>query len=408
MTSPDHEVSPVQSPISKVELVALLAMLTATVAFSIDAMLPALPAIGAEISPVDPNKAQLVIAAFVFGMGFGTLFTGPLSDAYGRLPVATGGAAVYVASAVFAATTQDLEALLIARALQGIGAAGPRIVAVAIVRDLFSGRQMAQIVSFIMIVFTLVPVLAPTMGAIILWNFGWRSIFLSFGVFSLISVMWLLLRQPETLPPSARRPFRTATILQGVREVLQHRQVVIAILVQTLIFAVLFSVLMTSQAIFDVVLGSAETFPFWFGLVAAISASGSLLNATIVVQLGMRTVVKWALIMQLSASSIVLLLLVSGALDGAALFPVTIAWLVSIFYLAGLGIGNMNAIAMEPLGHIAGLASSIISAAATIFSSLIAVPIGQAFNGTLEPLLTGVFLLCALALVLLLEIRDSN
>ena len=182
--------------ISRAELVALLAMLAATIAFSIDAMLPVLPDIAGALTPDDPNRAQLVIAAFVLGMGVGTLLAGPLSDAYGRHAVAVGGALVYTGAALYCVVAPSIEALLAARLAQGLGAAGPRVVALAITRDLFSGRQMARIVSFVMTVFALVPVIAPTMGAAIAWAFGWRAIFLSFAVFSVVSVAWLLLRQP--------------------------------------------------------------------------------------------------------------------------------------------------------------------------------------------------------------------
>ncbi|NNL72836.1 MAG: MFS transporter, partial [Silicimonas sp.] len=184
-----------RSPISRVELIALMGMLTATVAFSIDAMLPALPEIGVALNPAEPQRAQLVIAAFVLGLGVGTLFTGPLSDAFGRRPVAVAGAVIYSAAALYAATADSLDAVLVARAVQGLGAAGPRVVTLAIIRDLFAGRQMARITSYVMMVFTLVPVLAPSLGAGIAWAFGWRAIFLSFAVFSFISITWLLLRQ---------------------------------------------------------------------------------------------------------------------------------------------------------------------------------------------------------------------
>lgn len=391
---------------SQVELVALLAMLTATVAFSIDAMLPALPAIAADVSPDNPNHVQLVIASFVTGLGIGTLFSGPLSDAFGRIPVAVGGAVIYCICAGVAAFTQDLEMLLLARAVQGIGAAGPRIAALAIVRDLFSGRQMARIMSFIMIVFTLVPVLAPTMGAMILWSAGWRAIFISFAVFAFVSIAWLILRLPETLAVQDRRPFSVQKILAGIREVFSLPKVVSAIAVQTLIFSILFATLMSSQPIFDVVLDKGDSFPFWFGLIAAASATGSLLNATIVVRLGMRRVVTGALLGQLGISGLVLLILVLGAPSGTVLFLTVMVWMISVFCLAGLGIGNMNAIAMEPLGHIAGLAASIISAFSTIVSAIIAVPIGQSFDGSLTPLVVGVLALTVLALILLVKMPD--
>ncbi len=399
---------PARSPISRVELVALLAMLSATVAFSIDAMLPALPEIGADLSPADPNRAQLVVAAFVAALGLGTLFAGPLSDALGRRPVAVGGAVVYTLAALYAATSDGLTELLIARAVQGLGAAGPRVVALALVRDLFSGRQMARIVSFVMIVFTLVPVIAPTMGAAIQWVFGWRAIFLSFALFSVISMLWLMIRQPETLPPERRRPFRVGLLVSGVREVLSNRQVVLAICAQTMIFAMLFSALLSAQPVFERVFDKNSSFPAWFGLMAAISASSSLINAMIVVRLGMKTVVKWAIAMQIGVSLGFLGYQLVIGIEAVPAFFVAFLWLTSVFYMAGLGIGNMNAIAMEPMGHIAGMASSVIGASATIASMVFAVPIGLGFNGTMIPLTGGVMVLSLVALGLVLMLKDTG
>ncbi|MEP5761083.1 MAG: MFS transporter, partial [Litoreibacter sp.] len=178
--------TPPTTQLRRGELVALLAMLTSTVALSIDAMLPVLPEIGAAISPDDVNRAPLVIAAFILGMGMGTFFTGPLSDAYGRKPVAAFGALIYILAALFCAFAPNLEAMLIARAVQGLGAAGPRVVLLAMVRDLYKGREMARIVSLVMTIFMLVPILAPSMGAAIAWVFGWRAIFYSFAIFAVI------------------------------------------------------------------------------------------------------------------------------------------------------------------------------------------------------------------------------
>lgn len=395
-------------PISRAELIALLAMLMATIAFAIDAMLPALPAIGAEINPADPQRAQLVIAAFVTGMGVGTLFAGPLSDAFGRRTIAVGGSAIYIAAALYAATASDLTALLFARAAQGLGAAGPRVVTLAIIRDLFSSRQMARISSLVITVFTLVPVFAPTVGAGIAWAFGWRAIFLAFGVFSLIATTWLLTRLPETLAPERRRPFTLAKLAAGIREVFGSRQVVLAIVVQTLMFGILFSALLSTQAVFGGIYSKTESFPLWFGLMAAISATSSLLNATVVVRFGMRSVIKWGLIVQ----STVTLTFLSAQLTlwhGAAPpFAAAFLFMTSLFYLIGFGIGNLNAIALEPMGHMAGMASSVIAATSTVASIFLAAPVGQAFDGTMIPLTLAELVFCVTAFLLVLRIREVD
>ena len=395
-----------KNAISRVELIALLAMLAATVAFSIDAMLPVLPGIADALTPDAPNRAQLVVATFVVGMGVGTLIAGPLSDALGRRPIAVVGAAIYIAGALLAAIAPTLEMMLAARTLQGFGAAGPRIVSLALTRDLFSGRQMARIVSFVMMVFTLVPVIAPTMGAAIAWAFGWRAIFLSFAIFSVISMAWLLIRQPETLPPERRRPFRAHEIWAGATEVARNRQVMLAIAIQTLVFAMLFMVLMSAQQIFDSVFDRADSFPFWFGAIAAVSATASLLNALVVVRLGMRLVVRWALTGLFSVTLVFILTLALFDLPGGLAFGMYVVWQTAVFYMAGLGIGNMNAIAMEPMGHIAGMAASIISATATVCAVILAAPVSLAFDGTPLPAALGVLTGTVLALALVAMLHD--
>ncbi|MEM6386781.1 MAG: multidrug effflux MFS transporter [Pseudomonadota bacterium] len=388
-------------PISQLELVSLLAMLSATVAFSLDAMLPALPQIGEALSPDAPNRAQLVVGSFVLGLGLGTFFTGALSDAYGRRSVAVVGALLYCVAALVAAFSPNLETLLLARFIQGLGAAGPRVTAMAIARDMFSGRRMAQVLSYVIFVFTLTPIFAPTLGYAIALVFGWRGIFASFAVFSFISVAWLLIRLPETLQAENVRPFRAKKLWEGTKEVLGNRRVVLATLVQTLIFGTLFSSLASSQQVFGEVFDKAESFPLWFGLMALLASASNLINARIVLRLGMREVVRRVLLIQGGFTCLYLILQVADAIPEAAAFPLAFIWLTSIFYVAGFGIGNMNALALEPLGHMAGLAASITTAFATIGAGLLTVPIGLAFNGTVLPLTVGIFVLVALALFFL-------
>ncbi|MCA0964409.1 MFS transporter [Salipiger bermudensis] len=384
----------------RVEFIALLAMLFATIAFSIDAMLPALPEIGAELTPEAVNRAQLVVTSFVFGMGIGTFFTGPLSDVFGRKPVLLGGSALYIVASICAAYAETLELLLAARLLQGLGAAGPRVVALAIVRDLYSGREMARIMSFVMMVFTLFPALAPSIGAVIIAATGWRGIFWAFVAFSSIASIWLMVRLSETHPPENRRPFRLTTFRAALAELFGQRVVVISIGVQALIFAMLFSMISTVQQIYDISFGRAETFPLWFGGVAILAASGSVLNAALVMRLGMRFLITAMLSVQVALAGITLALFAFG-LSGTPGFALFLLWQLSVFFQMGLTVGNINAIAMEPVGHIAGLAASVIGAVATVAGVLIAVPNGLMFDGTPVPLAAGIFIEAILALLLM-------
>lgn len=394
MTATSHP--PPARRMAQGEFIALMAMLSATVAFSIDSMLPALPQIGAELSPSDVNRAQLILTAFVLGLGLGTFVTGPMSDAWGRRPVILGGAALYSLGAVLAWAAPSLEWMLAARLLQGLGAAGPRVVAIAMVRDLHAGRDMARITSFIMIVFMIVPAIAPALGAVIITAFGWRSIFLSFLIFSLLTMIWLALRQPETLAPDQRRPLRPALLWQAMVEVLSNPVTRLAILLQTLAFAMLFAMLSTVQPIFDVTYGEGARFPLWFAVIAVFSAGGSALNARLIRGLGIRRMVTTVFALQALVTALLLAALLTGLPRGIE-FALVLAWTTGIFVQAGLTIGNLSALALEPVGHIAGMAASITVALATVGSVIIAAPIGLAFNGTAIPVAIGLLLLALLS-----------
>ena len=198
--------TPRRKPLPFPEFVALLALLMATVAYSVDAMLPLLRPIGEDLAPLAPEQAQLVITVFMVGLGLGTFTMGPISDAFGRKPVMLAGIVLYMVAAVVAALSQNLAVLLAARFVQGLGTSAPRTVSQAMVRDLYAGRQMARVVSFGMTVFTLFPAVAPFVGSLVGAAFGWRAIFVSFLVFGAVTLLWLGLRQPETLAPENRRP----------------------------------------------------------------------------------------------------------------------------------------------------------------------------------------------------------
>lgn len=381
-----------ESRIGQTEFIALTAMLFATIAFSIDAMLPALPEIAAELTPADPNRAQLILTSFILGMGAGTFVAGPISDALGRKPVILAGAVLYILGAGLAAVGQTLELVLAARVLQGLGAAAPRVVSLAMVRDLYAGREMARIVSFAMMVFTLFPAVAPLIGSFIIAGFGWRGIFGAFVVFSVASVLWLALRQAETHPPSARRPLRAGPIREAAREVLSQRLILTATLVLTLGFGALFGTLSSTQQIFDQSFGRGESFPAWFALIAVVSGTGSLLNAAIVVRLGMRRVISATLAAQFALAAFFAFVTWAGLWPERAYFPAYLVWTTFVFFSAGLTFGNLNALAMEPVGHIAGMAASIVGSLATVAAVLVAAPIGLAFDGTPVPLALGVAL----------------
>ena len=394
--------------LSSGEFIALIAALFATVAISIDAMLPALPEIAATLSPSDPNRAQLVVTSFVFGMGVGTLLTGPISDAIGRKAALLGCAVIYLIGTALCAAAPSLELLLFARFLQGIGASGPRAAGVAMVRDKYKGAEMARIMSFVMMVFSLVPAAAPLLGQFVLLFGSWRLIFVAFIAFAIVTNLWLILRQPETLAPENRRRLELGLLWQATKELALNRVAMISVLCQTLTSASLVATLSSQQGIFADRFGSVATFPMWFAVIALCSISGSFANSQMVRRLGMFTVIRATYAAQLVMTLVVLGLISLLPLPLSFEFGLHILWSIGIFAMMGLTMGNLNAMAMEKLGHIAGFAASVITAVSTVLSVLIAVPVGLAFNGTQVPLMIGASLFSALALLLILTLRPRG
>jgi MFS transporter, DHA1 family, multidrug resistance protein len=392
--------------LSQTEFIALVAMLFATIAFSIDAMLPALPQIAAELTPGNVNAAQLVITSFVLGMGLGTFVAGPLSDAWGRKPVIIGGAVLYACGAAAAWAAPTLDLLLAARVVQGLGIAAPRIVTIAMIRDLFAGREMARIMSFAMMVFMIVPAIAPAVGKVIIDAFGWRQVFIAFVIFAAIGCTWLGLRQPETLASSDRRPLRVATLLAAMREVFSHRVVVVSIAVQTLLFGMLFGTISSIPQIFGI-FGVTESFPLWFAVIAVVAGTANLLNATLVVRLGMRYLITGSLAAQFGVSAVFVVITASGLWPDAVYFWAFLAWTIGVLFTTGLTVGNLNALALEPVGHIAGMAASLVAAISTVLAVALAAPLGLAFDGTPVPLMIGVTVLAGLGCALMRLIPRS-
>lgn len=388
------------------ELIAMLAFLFATVAFSMDAMLPALPEIAAQLTPDDVNRAQLILTSFMAGMGLGTLFAGPISDAIGRKPAMAIGFAIYLFASVIALFVNSLELLLAARFLQGLGAAAPRIVGTALVRDLYSGREMARITSFIMMVFMIVPALAPLVGMGFIVLMGWHGVFLGFILFGLVGWLWLSLRQPETLPVPARRPLQVGTLWSGVREVLSDRQVVLSTITISLGFGQMFALLSSSQQLFGEAYGKGDQFPLWFAAMAILAGTGTFINSRLVMRLGMRRIARGSYGIQIGLSALFLLLLLTDALPGSLRFPVFFLWAVGLFMMAGLTFGNLNALAMQRMGHIAGLTASVVAAISTLGAVLIAAPVGLAYDGSAIPVAAAAVVCSILAWTIMGWMRD--
>ncbi|MQQ07179.1 MFS transporter [Epibacterium sp. SM1979] len=382
----------------------MVALSFALIAFSIDAMLPALPQIATELSSQDPNKAQLVLSTFLLGMGIGFFFVGPISDAVGRRPVLIGGALLYAVAALLAALSNSLEVLLLSRFFMGVCAAGPRIVGLAVVRDLFKGRDMAQVVSYAVMIFTLAPAVAPAVGAAILLFSGWRSIFVAFFIFAVVLLAWVGGRLPETLTREKRAPMRLSSLISASQEVFSNPVARTSMVLQSLIIGMLFAMLTSVQQIYGEIFGRAESFPYWFAIVALVSGVGSMANAKLVTRLGMRVIISFGLAVQTCVSLLVLTLSLAVAPEQMP-FALFVIWQCTVFLMIATSMGNLNAMAMEPLGHIAGLAASLMSAISTVCGVVIATPIGQMFDGTLRPISGALFVM---ALVSWLVMRGLN
>lgn len=388
-----------QKPPAFLEAVLLMAFMISIVAMSIDMMLPALQVIGHDLAIAHPNEAQTIVTALFIGFSVGQFFVGPLSDRFGRRPVIIGGYLVFLAGCALSYLAEDMTVMLIGRALQGLGAAAPRIVTQSLVRDLYQGRQMARVLSIIMSIFILVPALAPLGGQTLLQWADWRGIFLALFAQAFIACLWFSSRQPETLALEKRRALSLRLLGGGVWEMLSHRAVMGYTLTMGCLYAAFMAYLSSAQQIYQVVFAAGNFFALYFALAALSIGAASILNSLLVVRFGMRLLSNLALIglVALSALFAIYLFFTAGP-PSLALFLI---WVLPSFFCVGLLFGNLSALAMNPLGHMAGLGAALTGS----ISSLVAIPIGwwigQHFDGSIKPLVFGFFILSVLALALL-------
>jgi DHA1 family bicyclomycin/chloramphenicol resistance-like MFS transporter len=374
-----------RAPISEKEFTLLMALLISVVAISIDALLPSLGVIGAELGVGDVNRTQLVISFIFAGMAAGQLVAGPLSDAMGRKPVLYGGLALYLAGSLFCWLARDFEPLLAGRCLQGLGVACPYVTAVSVVRDKYAGRDMARIMSLVMMIFILVPAVAPSLGLGIVRLAGWRAIFLFYVLYAVVVGGWIALRLEETLPPAHRVALTPRDFRHGLRVVLGNRTTTSYMVAMGLTFGGLIGYVGASRQIFQDQFHAGAGFALYFGGLALLLGVASMLNSHFVGRWGMRNICNWSCIAMVVASALFL--------GVQALVPVTLPMFVAyagvLFFTFGLMFGNLNAIAMEPMGETAGMASAIIGATSSIISLALGTLIGQLYDNTLRPIALG-------------------
>ena len=382
---------------SDVEFIALVALTMSLVAMSIDTMLPALGTMASELGAAHANDRQLILSVFFGGMSVGQLIYGPVSDSTGRKPALYLGIGLFVVGGVICALTHSFTWLLVGRALSGFGAAGPRIVAVALVRDAHAGSSMARVMSFVQTVFILVPVLAPSIGQAVLAITTWRAIFGALVVIAVLNVAWIALRQPETLSRAFRVPFSLRTIGQGCVETFRNRIALGYTLGSGFVFGGFISYLSMSQQVFQEQYGLGAKFPLFFGLLASAIGVASFANGKLVMRFGMRRLSRAALL--LNCVLCVCALLGSWALGGHPPLFAFVAFMLICFFCNGLLFGNYSARAMEPVGHIAGVASAVIGSVSGLLALALGTLFGRAYDGTVLPLVGGFTAAALLALV---------
>ena len=384
-----------------VEFVTIIAMIMALNAMAIDVMLPALPAMGDALNIVEENNRQLILLSYLIGFGGGQLFFGPITDALGRRKVMAGGLALYSLASIAAIFAVDLDQLLLERVLQGVGCAAARVAALSVVRDCYTGRKMGKVMSLVMMVFMAVPVIAPSIGQAVLLFAGWRWIFTLLLIAGFGMLIWTVLRLPETLTAEKRRPMEFSTIVGAYRIAISTRVSLGYTVGTAFIFGGLFSFLAMSQQIFVDVFGLGNLFPVVFAAIAIAMAASSFTNAQLVEAIGMRRLSHGAAVLYTVLGFVVFLISALG-FENFWVFMILTAIIMMSFGFMG---ANFNAMAMEPLGAIAGTASSVIGFISTLGGAILGYMMGQLFNGTTLPLglAFAVYGLCAIGCILYAE-----
>lgn len=393
----DYSTHPTSSRISSREFILLIALLMSVVAISIDALLPALGFISQDIHLDHPNQAQYLISVLFLGMAIGQLVCGPLSDATGRKKILYAGIVLILIGSGICFFAQDINTLLIGRFIQGLGVAGPYVSAISIVRDKYAGNEMARVMSLVMLIFIMVPALAPSLGQAVLLVTSWRYIFVLYIVYAVIIGVWIFMRLEETLPKEYRIPFTSRGFIDGFKEVISNHSTMCYTLCMGLFFGSFVGYLNSSQQIFQDLFNTGKLFTVYFGVLALLFGIASLVNARFVQKWGMDYLCNRAVWGIILSSAIFLCL----QFIGSPQLWMFLIYAAVLFFCFGLVFGNINAMAMEPMGHVAGIASAIIGAASSIMSMAIGTAIGQMYNDTLIPVTSGFLLLSIVALVIL-------
>jgi MFS transporter, DHA1 family, multidrug resistance protein len=399
----DDWVSSNHRPMGFPEFVVVIASIMALNPLAMDMMLPALPDIASAFHIANANRPQEVLSTFLIGFGFGQFIMGPLSDRFGRRPVLVDGMVLYGAASLLAITAQSFETLLLARALQGLGTSATRVIATSIVRDCYAGRRMASVMSFAMMVFIAVPVVAPSLGQAVMLLTQWRGIFIVLTLYGALALAWSAWRMPETLPLTERKSLAIRDVLGAFRQTITNRQTLGYALAAGFVQGALFAFVFISQQVFVDIYKLGRYFPLAFAAAAIGIAAAGFLNARLVGRIGMRVMSHGALVGFAAVAGITMAAAYLGAIPLWLFMPLAALMMFSF----GLMIANFTALAMEPQGHIAGTASSLYGSITTLLGIGIGTIIGQDYNGTLLPFATG-FFICALAALAIVGLTEKG
>jgi MFS transporter, DHA1 family, multidrug resistance protein len=373
------------SRLSPNEFVALMAFMTSLIALSIDGMLPAFPMIASELNVTTDSQLQYIVATLFLGFGFGQVLFGPLSDIFGRKPPIYWGIAIFLIGSLLSGFAKDYDTFLLGRFLQGFGGAAPRIISLALIRDQYVGNSMARITSLVMTVFILVPAIAPSLGQLVMWLFGWREIFILLFVVGLTVGIWFNFRQNETLAVENRKRLNFKDIFSGISQTFSHKTTVACMLTSGLIFGIFVGYLGAVQSIFDKTFHAGDYFPLYFAILALSIGGASFFNSKLVMAFGMRHLILYAFSMMIIFSIIFSTYLFFFVEQHPPLILFMI-YMVFTFFCVGFLFGNLNALAMQPLGHIAGIGSAVLGFVQSTISVVIGVRLGQYYHNGIQPL----------------------
>ncbi|UWU17513.1 multidrug effflux MFS transporter (plasmid) [Rhizobium sullae] len=383
------------------ERIALYALLTSLTSLSIDALLPGLRQIGEEVAVAPPLSTQHIISLFIFGMAFGEMLLGPLSDTMGRKKALMLGLGVYAVGTIIAMFAGSLEMVILGRFLQGVGVSGPKIATRAMIRDQFEGDAMARVMSFMFTLFIVVPMLAPALAQGVISLAGWRSVFGIYLVIAVLLGLWLAMRHPETLPADRRIAFRPKLLFRNGRRILSKRRVTLLIISTGIVFGAQLLYLSTAADLFFDTYGIKETFPFYFAVLATGIGLASFLNGKFVQRFGMEAMARAAFI---GLASVGLQMLFASILwDGSLPLVALMMFGFWAFFAIGILFGNLNAMAMRSLGEVAGLGASLIASGSSLIATLFAIGIGSFYDGTTMILAVG-FSIAGVSSLILVEL----